>query len=94
MDSEGVEPPGGASKRVVGHTRVSAAQLASVLSRTADALEQSAALADAHALRYEQAGRGDDAAQERRAAGCAREAARKARSHAGEWLELAAGEKP
>jgi len=94
MDSEGVEPPGGAGERVAGHTRVSAAQLASVLSRTADTLEQSAALADTHALRYEQAGRGDDAVQERRAAGCAREAARKARSHAVEWLEFAAGGKP
>jgi hypothetical protein len=65
-----------------------------VLSRTADTLEQSAALADAHAERYEQAGRSDGAAQERRAAGRAREAARKARLHAEEWLELAAARKP
>jgi hypothetical protein len=34
MDSEAVEPLGAAAERVVGHTRVSAAQLASVLSRT------------------------------------------------------------
>jgi hypothetical protein len=72
---------------------VRAAQLASVLSRTAVTLEQSAALADAHAERHEQAKRNDDAAQERRVAGRAREAARMARSHAEEWLEFAAGRK-
>lgn len=94
MDSEAVEPPQAAAKRVVGDTRARAAQLASVLSQTADTLEESAALADAHAERYEQAGRSDDAAEERRAAGRAREAARKARSHAEEWAELAAGRKP
>jgi hypothetical protein len=94
MGSEAVEPPGAAAQRVVGSTRARAAQLASVLSRTADTLEQSAALADAHAERYEQAGRSDDAAQERRAAGRARETARNARSHAEEWAELAAGGKP
>jgi hypothetical protein len=94
MYSEAVEPPGAAAERVVGETRVRAAQLASVLRRTAVTLEQSAALADAHAERYEQAKRSDDAAQERRAAGRAREAARMARSHAEEWLEVAAGPRP
>jgi hypothetical protein len=94
MDSEAVESPGAAAERVVGSTQVLAAQLASVLSRTTDLLEQSAALADAHAERYEQAGRSDDAAEERRAAGRAREAARKARSHAEDLLERAAGRKP
>ena len=94
MDSEAVEPPRAAAERVVGHTRARAAQLASVLSRTAETLEQSAALADAHAERYEQAGRTDDAAEERRAAGRAREAARMARPHAEEWLALAAVRKP
>jgi hypothetical protein len=94
MDSEAVEPPQAAAKRVVGDTQAHAAQLASVLSRTADTLEESAALAEAHAERYEQAGRSDDAAEERRAAGRARETARKARSHAEEWAELAAGRKP
>jgi exonuclease VII large subunit len=84
MDSEAVETPGAAAERVVGDTRACAAQLASVLSRTADTLEQSAALADAHAERYEDAGRSDDGA---------REAARKARSRAEEWLELAVGRK-
>jgi hypothetical protein len=92
-DSEAVEPPRTAAEPVVGETRVRAAQLASVLSRTAVTLEQSAALADAHAERHEQAKRNDDAAQERRVAGRAREAARMARSHAEEWLELAAGRK-
>src|SRR5438105_965473 len=94
MDAEAVEPPGSAAERVVGRTRVSAARLSSVLSRTADALEVSAALADAHAERHQRAGRSDDATEERRTAGRAREAARRARSHAEEWLELAAGPKP
>jgi hypothetical protein len=62
-----------------------------VLSGTAVTLEQSAALADAPAERYEHAKRNDDAAQERRVAGRAREAARMARSHVEDWLELAAG---
>lgn len=78
MHAAAVEPPGAAAERVVAHTRASATQLASVLSRTAGT----------------QAGRSDDAAEERRAAGRAREAARKARSHAEEWAELAAGRKP
>ena len=58
------EPVGG----VVGQTRVRAGQLASVLSRTADTFEEGAAFADAHAERYELAGR-DDAVKERRVAG-------------------------
>jgi hypothetical protein len=94
MDSEAVEPPGAAAERAVEETCARAAELASVLRRTAVTLEQSAALADAHAERYEQAKRNDDAAQERRVADRAREAARMARSHAEEWLELAAGRRP
>ena len=94
MDSEAVEPTGAAAERVVGETGVRAAQLASVLRRTAVTLERSAALADAHAERYEQAKRSNDAAQERRVAGRAREAARQARWHAEEWLELAAERRP
>jgi len=94
MDSVAVDPPGAAAERVVGEQRVRAAQLASLLSRTAVTLEQSAVLADAHAERYEQAKRSDDAAQERRVAGRTREAARMARSHAEQWREFAAGRKP
>ena len=56
--------------------------------------EWSAVLADAHAERYQQAERTDHAAQERRAAGRAREAAPTARSHAEGWLELAAERRP
>jgi hypothetical protein len=94
MDSEAAEPPGAAVERVVGETRARAAQLASVLRRTAVTLEQSAALADAHADWYEQAKRSDDAARERRVTGRALEAARVARSHAERWLELAARQRP
>jgi hypothetical protein len=93
MGSEAVEPPGAAAERAVAQTRVRAAQLASLLTRTADTLEQSAALAVAHAERHERAKRNDDASQERRVAGRAGEAARLARSHAEEWRELAAGRK-
>jgi hypothetical protein len=70
------------------------AESASVFRRVADTLEQSAALADAYAERYEQAKRSDDAVQERRVARRTREAARMARSHAEEWLELAASRRP
>jgi hypothetical protein len=93
MDSEAVEPPGAAAERVVEETLVRGAQLAAAASRTAVTLEQSASLADAHGERYEQAGRGDDAALKRRAAGRARDVARKARSRADEWLELVADRK-
>jgi hypothetical protein len=86
------EPP--AARRAVGNTRLRAAELASLLRRVADTLEQSAALADAHAERYEQAGRSDDAALKCQAAGRARDAARHARSRADECLELAGGQRP
>jgi hypothetical protein len=65
-----------------------------MLRRTAVTLEQSAALADEHADWYEQAKRSDDAARERHVTGRALEAARMARSHAEEWLELASGQRP
>jgi hypothetical protein len=42
MDSEAVEPPGAAARRAVGNTQLRAAELASVLRRVADTLEQSA----------------------------------------------------
>jgi hypothetical protein len=56
--------------------------LAATLVRTAEVLEHSAALADTHALRLENAGRDDEAAGERRAAARARDAAGRARVHA------------
>jgi hypothetical protein len=86
------EPLGAAVGGVVGQTRVRGAQLASVLSRKADTFEESAALADARVARYELAGR-DDAVKERRVAGRAGEAARRACSDAEEWLALAGGQK-
>ena len=49
--------------------------------RTAQTLECSAALAEHHAEREEQAGRHDAAAKERLVADQAREAARRARAH-------------
>jgi hypothetical protein len=93
MDPEAVEPPRKAAERAVMRTRVSVERLSSVLSRTADALDESAVLADAHAERHEQAGRSDDAAEERRAAGRAREAATRARSQVEDWLKRAADAK-
>ena len=47
MDPEAVELPGSAAERVLGRIQASAAQRSLVLSRTAAALEESAALADA-----------------------------------------------
>jgi hypothetical protein len=66
------------------------ARLSSTLMRTAEVLDSSAGLAEAHAERHEQAGRSDDAAEERRAAARAREAAQRARSQAEHWLEIIA----
>jgi hypothetical protein len=73
---------------------VSAEHRASILSRTAAALETSAALAEDHADRHALAGRNDDAAQERQAADRARQAARRARSRAEQWLERTASREP
>jgi hypothetical protein len=57
-----------------------------LLRRTARALESSAALAEEHAQRHERSGRGDTAADERRAADRARQAAARAHSRADDWL--------
>jgi hypothetical protein len=66
--------------------------LASTLSRVAEALGDSARLADEHALR--EAGRSEEiAARERRAAAHARQAADRARKRAEEWLNVAAGQR-
>jgi hypothetical protein len=94
MESGAVKPPASAVEGAVERSWASAERLSSVLSRTADALEESATLAEVHAERHEQAGRSDDAAEERRVAGRAREGARRARSQAEEWLESAANRKP
>ena len=65
-----------------------AQRLSSRLSETATALEMSAVLAGEHAQRREEAGRSDDAAEERHAADRARAAARRARSQAEEWRKV------
>ena len=59
-----------------------------MLARTAKVLEQSAALAEQHAERRERAGRIESAAEKRRVAWRAHEAAARARAKAEEWLEL------
>jgi hypothetical protein len=76
-----------AAGRTASQTREHAKHLAATLTRTADTLETSAGLALEHAERHEQAGRSDAAAKERRAAEHARDAARRARLNAEEWLE-------
>lgn len=68
-------------------------RLGLTLTRTAEGLEASAALADEHAERHERAGRSDDAAKERRAAQHAREATQRARLRAGGWLGLSVDRK-
>lgn len=70
-------------------TREGARRLAATLTETAKALERSALLAEGHAERRQEAGRSDDAAQERQAGERAHEAAQRARSQAEEWLKLA-----
>ena len=63
-------------------------RLASELGRSVEALQQSATLAEQHARRREQADRGEAAAQERRVARRAYEAAARARAQAEEWLKM------
>ena len=78
----------GASELAMRHTRQAAKHGSWILMQLANTLERSAALAEKHAQRREQAGRADDAAAERRAAKRAHEAAQRARSQAEEWLEM------
>jgi hypothetical protein len=77
-----------AAERTLAETREGARRLSVTLSATAEALEKSAVLAEAHALRGEQDGRPGDAAEERNAAQRARDAGHRARSQAEEWLRL------
>lgn len=70
-----------------------AEQLSEVLRRPARALESSAGLAEEHAQRQERNGRGDAAAEERRAASRARHAAARARLRAEESFKLGFGSK-
>jgi len=79
--------------RAARRTRKHAESLSSSLTRTAKALERSAILAEAHALRYEQTGRSGAAAKERQVAEHARETAQRARVHAAEWLDRSVGRK-
>jgi hypothetical protein len=75
------------------HTQQGAKQAWRLLTQLATTLERSADLAEAHAHRREQAGRIDDAAVERQVADRAREAARRARSQAEEWLKVVENQK-
>jgi len=88
VEPAAVHRAGRAGQATMGRTWASAKQLGEVMSRTADALERSAELAEDHALRRERAGRMEDAAVERRAAERTREAAARARSEAKEWLNV------
>jgi hypothetical protein len=81
------------AESAVRHTRERAESLSATMTRTANVLEDSAVLADAHAEKHEQAGRSDAAAKERGVAEHAREAAQHARLHAEEWLERSVGHK-
>jgi hypothetical protein len=93
MDADG----GGGTTRVaellVGETRRRARQLWLALTRTAEALDASAALADEHGQRRGEDGHETDAAAERSAAERAREAAGRARSQAEEWLRISQGDR-
>ena len=91
MEPETVERASAAAETAASRTRVTARDVASLLARTAEVLEHSAALAEEHAERRERAGRIDSAAEERRVAWRAHEAAARARAKAEEWLELSEG---
>jgi hypothetical protein len=77
-----------AAHSAVSSMRDRARRLASVLSRGAEALDDTARLADAHAERRERMGRIEEAAAERLVAAQAREAAERARAQAADWLAL------
>ena len=79
------------AERATRVTRQTAERLSATLSRAADALADSARLAEEHAVR--QVGRSEAVAdQERRVAARARAAADRARQHAEEWMNVAAGQ--
>jgi hypothetical protein len=78
------------AKRAERRTRESAALLSSMLIRTAEALEDSAALADEHGRTRARQGLIHDVAVEREAAERAREAAGQARAYAARWSEFEA----
>jgi hypothetical protein len=81
-------------RTAVQHTREGARRLSLTLTETANALERSASLAEGHARRREQAGRTEDAAEERQARERAHGAAERARSQAAQWLKLAENLEP
>ena len=91
-ESDAVADALGAARRVAAQMRANARHLSSVLGQTANVLETSAALAQAHAERLEGAGRAEAGAEERRAADRAYAAARSARLQANEWLKFALGQ--
>lgn len=76
-----------AAQLVVRQTRQGVKQLCGILTQLAITLERSAELAEAHGRRRAQAGRGNDAAAERRAAKLALETAQWARPQAGKDRE-------
>jgi hypothetical protein len=88
MEPEAAQQASATAGRAVSQMRTTARDLAAVLGRTAEALEQSAILAEQHAQRREQAGRPEAAAEERRAAERAHEAAARARARVEEWRKL------
>ena len=77
-----------AAELALRHTRQGAKHASTILTRLANTLDRSAHIAEAHAARREQAGHGDDAAEERHSARRARTAARRARSQAQQWLKV------
>jgi hypothetical protein len=92
MDPEGRGGTTRAAELLMSETRRRAKQLWMALSRTAEALDASAALAEEHGERRREGGHEEDAAAERSAAERAREAASRARSQAEEWLRISRGE--
>lgn len=93
MDAEAhdvPEPSSGSAGRAeiaVSQLREGAKRLSSILIQTANTLERSAALAEEHARRRQEAGEPADAEKERRAAEHMRAFAERVRSQSQEWLK-------
>lgn len=88
MDDQAAERVAATGERLRTQALEQAENMSVLLRRTARALESSAALAEEHAQRHDRSGHGDTAADERRAANRARQAAARARSRADNWLKV------
>jgi predicted nucleic acid-binding protein len=91
MDQQETDRAAAAAERAARHLWENARQLASVLARTAETLDESARLAEQHAQRCDESDLTETAEGERRGAKRAHEAAAHARAQAEYWHKWADG---